>query len=195
MIFDLEEMAATSPLPVDDPTLDFAEISGIEPFPEISMSDVSGTGEITLHAAEKCATILVNFTRRLTASDFTGFWYSCRSLHTTHLATHASLPSAGRIYIRDINNITGSRIGFATVSNFLMLLLVQAPNASHATRGKYLVDSWLQVLRCQSQSFPLVKLGLARLDAMHWAGLEDTFVLPPHVHEATANFEEDRSIV
>jgi hypothetical protein len=76
-----------------------------------------------------------------------------------------------------------------------MLLLVQAPNASHAARGKYLVESWLQVLRCQSQSFPHVKLGLARLDAMHWAGLEDTFVLPPHVQEATANLEEDRSIV
>ncbi|KAJ5574416.1 hypothetical protein VI817_005035 [Penicillium citrinum] len=164
MIFDLEEMSATSPLPVDDPILDFADVSGIESLPEISMSDVSGTGEVTLHAAEKCATIMVNFTRRLTPSDFTGFWYSW------------------------------SRIGFATVSNFLMLLLVQAPNISHATRGKYLVESWLQVLRCQSQSFSLVKLGLARLDALHWAGLEDTFVLPPHVHEATANLEENRSM-
>ena len=92
------------------------------------------------------------------------------------------------------NKLTGSRIGFATVSNFLMLLLVQAPTISHATRGKYLVESWLQVLRCQSQSFSLVKLGLARLDALHWAGLEDTFVLPPHVHEATANLEENRSM-
>lgn len=68
-----------------------------------------------------------------------------------------------------------------------MLLLVQAPNIAHATRGKQLVDSWLQVLRCQSQSFALVKLGLARLDALHWAGLSDTFVLPPHVQEATSN--------
>lgn len=78
MIFDLEEMSGNSPLPVDDPTLDFADVSGFESLPEVSMSDVSGTGEITLHAAEKCASILVNFTRRLTPSDFTGFWYSCR---------------------------------------------------------------------------------------------------------------------
>jgi hypothetical protein len=83
--------------------------------------------------------------------------------------------------------IQGSRIGFTTVSNFLMLLLVQAPNIAHATRGKQLVDSWLQVLRCQSQSFPLVKLGLARLDALHWAGLSTTFVLPPHVQQATTD--------
>ncbi|KAJ5086198.1 hypothetical protein N7532_010969 [Penicillium argentinense] len=164
MIFDLEEMSANSPLPVDDPAMDFADLSGIESLPEMPMSDVSGTSELTLHAAEKCATIVVNFTRRLTPSDFTGFWYSW------------------------------SRIGFATASNFLMLLLVQAPNSAHATRGKYLVESWLQVLRCQSQSFPLVKLGLARLDALHWAGLEDTFVLPLHVREAATNFEEDRPI-
>ena len=67
-----------------------------------------------------------------------------------------------------------------------MLLLVQAPNELHAVRGKSLVDSWLQVLRCQSQSFPLVKLGLARLDALDWAGLANTFVLPPHVQEVSA---------
>lgn len=68
-----------------------------------------------------------------------------------------------------------------------MLLLVQAPNLAHASRGKQLVDSWMQVLRCQSQSFPLVKLGLARLDALHWAGLSSTFVLPPHVQQATTD--------
>jgi hypothetical protein len=70
-----------------------------------------------------------------------------------------------------------------------MLLLVQAPNGAHAIRAKYLVDSWLHVLRCQSQSFPLVKLGLARLDALHWAGLNNTFILPLHVQEAMVNPE------
>lgn len=64
-----------------------------------------------------------------------------------------------------------------------MLLLVQAPNAERAVKGKYLVDSWLRVLRCQSRSFPLMKLGLTRLDAMHWVGLGQTFVLPQHVQD------------
>ena len=82
-----------------------------------------------------------------------------------------------------VTNRLGSRIGFATVSNFTMLLLVQAPNAERAVKGKHLVDSWLRVLRCQSQSFPLTKLGLTRLDAMHWVGLGQTFVLPQHVQD------------
>ncbi|KAJ5115503.1 hypothetical protein NUU61_001262 [Penicillium alfredii] len=175
LIFDLEDMSATS-LPVDEAILDFAEVPELESLPEIEISDEYGTGEATLHAAEKCATIVVNFTRRLTSSDFTGFWYSC----TAPIKLDLEIPIADFTF-------PGSRIGFATISNFLMLLLVQAPNIAHATRGKSLVDSWLQVLRCQSQSFPLVKLGLARLDALHWAGLSETFALPPQVEEVIAN--------
>lgn len=64
-----------------------------------------------------------------------------------------------------------------------MLLFVQAPNSIHATRGRNLVESWLQVLRFQSQGFPLVRLGLARLDAFKWAGVAGTFALSPHVYE------------
>lgn len=79
MIFDLEDMAI-SPLPVDNPSLDFTDNAGIESLPEVFMPDICGTKEITLHAAEKCATIVLNFTRRLTPSDFTGFWYSCKCI-------------------------------------------------------------------------------------------------------------------
>ncbi|KAJ5278583.1 hypothetical protein N7478_003955 [Penicillium angulare] len=100
MIFDLEEMSATPPIPVDESSLDFTDLSEINYIPDITIPEVSGPSETTLYAAEKCATILV--------------------------------------------------------------------------------------LRCQSQSFPLVKLGLARLDALQWAGLDDTFVLPPHVQDVIA---------
>lgn len=178
LIFDLEDLSATSPLPVDESMLDFMDLPEIESLPEISISDEFGTGDATLQAAEKCASILVNFARRLTSSDFTAFWYSCK------LLTLASTISPDWVLT---SNVIGSRIGFATISNYLMLLLVQAPNMAHAIRGKHLVDSWLQVLRCQSQSFPLVKLGLARLDALHWTGLGNTFVLPVHVQAAMAN--------
>lgn len=88
MIFDLEELSGTSPLPVDDPTFDFMDIPGIESLPDIEILDESGTSELTLHAAEKCATILVNFTRRLTPSDFTGFWYSCMSIQRLRKNLH-----------------------------------------------------------------------------------------------------------
>lgn len=80
LIFDVDEMPTTSTLPVEDSSiLDFADIPELESFPAVDVdpSEVSGTGETTLNAAERCASIVINFTKRLTASDFTGFWYSC----------------------------------------------------------------------------------------------------------------------
>ncbi|KAG2417269.1 hypothetical protein HFD88_008488 [Aspergillus terreus] len=155
LIFDLDELPA-NPSALDpsaeSPMLDCINMPEIESFPAVDLTDHS-TGETTLNAAERCASIVISFTRRLTSSDFTGFWYSW------------------------------SRVGFATVSNFTLLLLVQAPNAERAAKGKQLVDSWLRVLRCQSQSFPMMKLGLTRLDAVHWVGLNQTFVLPQHVQD------------
>ncbi|KAL4895528.1 fungal-specific transcription factor domain-containing protein [Aspergillus ambiguus] len=155
LIFDLDELPANPSAldpTADSPMLDCINLPEIESFPAVDLTDHS-TGEATLNAAERCASIVISFTRRLTSSDFTGFWYSW------------------------------SRIGFATVSNFALLLLVQAPNAERAAKGKQLVDSWLRVLRCQSQSFPMMKLGLTRLDAVHWVGLDQTFVLPQHVQD------------
>ncbi|KAF9891763.1 hypothetical protein FE257_003244 [Aspergillus nanangensis] len=156
LIFDLDELpanpSALDPVTGDSPLLDCINMPEIESFPAVDLTDHS-TSETTLNAAERCASIVISFTRRLTSSDFTGFWYSW------------------------------SRISFATVSNFALLLLVQAPNAEHAAKGKQLVESWLRVLRCQSQSFPMMKLGLTRLDAVHWAGLGQTYVLPPHVQD------------
>lgn len=80
LIFDVDEMPSTSTLPVEDSSiLDFADIPELESFPAVDVdpSEVNGTGETTLNAAERCASIVINFTKRLTASDFTGFWYSC----------------------------------------------------------------------------------------------------------------------
>ena len=93
LIFDLEEMP-TNPDPdppanpeldasADDnegdnpPLLDCFDMPEIESFPAVDLTD-HGTGETILNAAERCASIMVSFTRRLTSSDFVGFWYSCR---------------------------------------------------------------------------------------------------------------------
>lgn len=91
VIFDLEDMSASSPLPVDDSALDFTDFLDLGPecLPDLSIPDITGTNEITLHAAEKCATILVNFTRRLTSSDFTSFWYSCKLLQVLWETRHS----------------------------------------------------------------------------------------------------------
>jgi hypothetical protein len=76
------------------------------------------------------------------------------------------------------------RIGFATVSSFMMLLVVQAPSKDHAVRARGLVDMWRQAL-VRSQC-PMTDLALVRLNGPHWMGLTRNFFLPEHVREAIA---------
>lgn len=79
----------------------------------------------------------------------------------------------------------GTRIGFATVSNFMLLLLVQSPTKDHAVKANRLVHMWRQVLRSLSRSCgELVNLGLVRLEGPHWVGLSGNYYLAQHVKEA-----------
>lgn len=74
------------------------------------------------------------------------------------------------------------RIGFATVSSFMMLLVVQAPSKDHAIRARGLVNMWRQALmRSQCQ---MMDLALVRLNGPHWMGLARNFFLSEHVREA-----------
>lgn len=84
-------------------------------------------------------------------------------------------------YRKYANSNTGSRIGFAVVSNFLMALLVQAPSSENALRAKQMLEHWRRVVRDQGTASPLLTLAMTRLNAFYWAGLTETFCLPQHV--------------
>ncbi|KAH7139686.1 fungal-specific transcription factor domain-containing protein [Dactylonectria estremocensis] len=112
--------------------------------------------EPIISAAEKCAALVTNFTVELMSWDFAGFWYSW------------------------------SRIGWATTSSFLALLLVQSPSVEHAITCKALIDRWRQILRHQSQSFQDMSLGILRLDAMYWSDMKKIFRVNKYLAEAIA---------
>jgi hypothetical protein len=81
---------------------------------------------------------------------------------------------------------TGSRIGFAVASNFIVLLVVQAPNVQHAAKAKQLLDMWSQTLKERYHACPMVRLGVLRLNSFNLAGLSETFYLPSHVADQTS---------
>ncbi|KAJ5156636.1 hypothetical protein N7492_009439 [Penicillium capsulatum] len=151
-----EETESPTPFPnmVDDYITQIIEAEEVEPIPAIDMSDEHGAGSAVLKAAENCAATMLRLVMRMACSDLAGFWYSW------------------------------SRVGFAAVSSFLMLLLVQAPSQEHALRARRLVYMWRQALRGQSQGCALMNLALVRLDGPHWTGLAQNFFLPKHVKEA-----------
>lgn len=68
------------------------------------------------------------------------------------------------------------------MSNFVTLLLVQAPNASRAARARYLWMLWLASLQRQyKNNESLLTLGLVRMSTWDLQNLGDNFKLPVHV--------------
>ncbi|KAJ3539112.1 hypothetical protein NM208_g5620 [Fusarium decemcellulare] len=105
-------------------------------------------------AAISCATSIIDFVSGLDYKAFNQFWYSW------------------------------SRKSFASISNFLTLLLVQAPDFPRAAKAKALLEKWRQLLRYQHKTFPPFLLAKLQLDCYYWNGLGETFHLSAHVHQA-----------
>ena len=178
-VIDLEE-----PI-VFDNTLDLADFNwgapgstNTTPFPAADApydTQTKVVEDITRAAAE-CAAGMVNRVRRLSFGDFSGFWHSCKFNFTFCRHNFQRLANASQF--------VGSRIGFAVTSNFLVLLIVQAPNAHCAMRAKQLLEIWNQTLTARCTLCPMVRLGMLRLNSLNSAGLSETFHLPLHVEQA-----------
>ncbi|KAJ5578634.1 transcriptional regulator family: Fungal Specific TF [Penicillium hispanicum] len=157
----------TSPRPINS-TWSIEELTfdghGFDQLPSLNFMELGQAEEATLNAAEKCAAIIVNFVGTLLSQDFGTFWHPW------------------------------NRTCFAAVSNFVTLLLVQAPTKQHAFQSKNLLHLWSNTLRCQHRSHEgLMNLGLIRLDTLQINGLESNFILPKHVAELLMNSQYQSS--
>ncbi|OGM50055.1 fungal specific transcription factor domain protein [Aspergillus bombycis] len=153
-LFEETEASTNFTAALDDYIFHIMESDEIEPTPAIDLSNENGAGSAVLKAAENCAAKMLRLVMRMAYSDLAGYWFSW------------------------------SRIGFATVSSFILLLLVQAPSKDHAIRARRLVHMWRQALRRQSEGSSLMNLALVRLDGIYWTGLCRNYYLPKHVKEA-----------
>lgn len=72
------------------------------------------------------------------------------------------------------------------MSNFVVLLVVQAPNVQLAVKAKQLLDMWTQTLKDRYHICPMVRLGMLRLNSFNLTGLSQTFHLPSHVEQVLA---------
>ncbi|KAL2826267.1 hypothetical protein BDW59DRAFT_171918 [Aspergillus cavernicola] len=125
-----------------------------EDVPAVTLASEDKSVPMVLSAAENCAASILRVINGMQAREMGTFWYSW------------------------------SRIGFATVSNFMLLLLVQAPSKEHAVRAKKLVYMWQAALQSQSRGWDMMDLGLVRLNGALGMGLASSFHLPLHVREA-----------
>ncbi|KAL2812761.1 hypothetical protein BJX63DRAFT_443365 [Aspergillus granulosus] len=160
----------TEPLPLfPDLTVDdyIAQIIDVEDIlgqeaPAMSVNEEDKSVPIILNAAENCAASMLRLLSQMQAGEISSFWYSW------------------------------CRIGFATVSNFIILLLVQAPTKEHAVRAKKLMYMWQQALQSQSNGWDMMDLGLVRLNGPLSMGLANAFYLPSHVTPSGLKINQSR---
>ncbi|KAF2142315.1 uncharacterized protein K452DRAFT_317987 [Aplosporella prunicola CBS 121167] len=152
-IIDLEDPALDPTIPLGDFGWDFSDLRDVAPFPAVDVSDSTSRAAVAdevFLTAESCAARVISSVRGLSFADVDGFWPAW------------------------------SRIGFAVTSNFVLLLLVQAPSAQHVAKTKQLLDLWERSLCSHGRLWPLVRLGLARLHAFTSRGLARSFFLVAH---------------
>ncbi|KAJ9132077.1 Transcription factor [Pleurostoma richardsiae] len=98
---------------------------------------------------------------------------------------HRAMVYAQRLGSYDLNSFTysWSRACFASVSNFIMLLLVLAPSAEMTRDVLSILAKWVIMLREQCITFSLMRLGLLRLDSIFQMGLEHAFRFRPYAKQ------------
>ncbi|KAL4912692.1 hypothetical protein BDW62DRAFT_216120 [Aspergillus aurantiobrunneus] len=156
LVDETEQLPFFPDLTVDDYIAQIIDVEEVmdQDIPAVTVPTEDKSVPIVLNAAENCAASMLRLVSRMEAREMGTFWYSW------------------------------TRIGFATVSNFMLLLLVQAPTKEHALRAKRLVYMWQQALRSQGRGWDVMDLGLIRLNGPLGMGLANTYYLPLHVREA-----------
>lgn len=177
---------------------DFSNIPGEELYLGENVTQASPMVRELYQAAQSCAELFVDFVSHLSHTNFAEFWFACKyRVNIRRPPRHPATPFYTKKTATPISTLRelltillGSRIGFAALSNFLMVLLVQAPSTENAVRAKQTLDRWRRNIRTKSQAFPVLSLARVRLDSYYWAGLSETFYLPSHVQEVILQPQE-----
>ncbi|KAL7911524.1 fungal-specific transcription factor domain-containing protein [Trichoderma velutinum] len=75
-------------------------------------------------------------------------------------------------------------LAFSSIVNLMLHLLVMSSSSEEAKQRMQTVRDTRESLRIRSKQLPILRLGLLRIDSVFWKGLDQIFVLQPHVYEA-----------
>ncbi|KAL6818101.1 fungal-specific transcription factor domain-containing protein [Trichoderma sp. SZMC 28013] len=75
-------------------------------------------------------------------------------------------------------------LAFSSMVNLMLHLLVMSSSSEEAKQRMQTVRDTRESLRIRSKQLPILRLGLLRIDSVFWKGLDQIFVLQPHIYEA-----------
>lgn len=145
----------------------------------------------TYRGAVEVAQRVSNFVQRIGPYDRNSLYYTCECPYFNNVLSHILLKTSFSNGSKSnmltwILNTLGAQDCFSIMSNFVLLLLVQAPTADLAKEVLTLLARWVIVLREQCILFDQMQPALVRLDIIFDKGMENVFHFSPHVKEAVA---------
>ncbi|KAL5090773.1 hypothetical protein Trisim1_004079 [Trichoderma cf. simile WF8] len=75
-------------------------------------------------------------------------------------------------------------LAFSSIVNLMLHLLVMSSSPEEAKQRMQTVLDTRDSLRIRSKQLSILRLGLLRIDSVFWKGLDQIFVLQPHIYEA-----------
>ncbi|KAL6799722.1 fungal-specific transcription factor domain-containing protein [Trichoderma sp. SZMC 28012] len=75
-------------------------------------------------------------------------------------------------------------LAFSSIVNLMLHLLVMSSSSEEAKQRMQTVLDTRDSLRIRSKQLPILRLGLLRIDSVFWKGLDQIFILQPHIYEA-----------
>ncbi|CAI6095050.1 unnamed protein product [Clonostachys chloroleuca] len=154
----------------------------LRPIANLSSQGISSTG-ISRRSDTSPQASMIGVGNPTTPTIANATWGIFQDALTTAQQASQFAQSLGS-YDRNSFSRSWSRACYATISNFIMLLLVLAPTAVSAKQVLAALSRWVITLREQSVMFETMQLGLLRLDAMFRLGLEKALRLTTHVKES-----------
>lgn len=112
---------------------------------------------------------LINFARTGVRSSTTDAVTFTKSLHQDH--THMLWPH-------------WSQVAFSCICFLNLLMAMSSPSTQEALAWFQDLHAARQDIRLKSSMLPVLQLGLLRIDAIFWKGIDKVLHLPPHVQEA-----------
>jgi hypothetical protein len=77
-----------------------------------------------------------------------------------------------------------SQVAFSSICFLDLLMAVSSPSTEEAVTWFQQLQMVRRQMRLKANMLPVLRLGLLRIDAVYWKGIEQVINLPPHVMDA-----------
>lgn len=77
-----------------------------------------------------------------------------------------------------------SQVAFSSICFLDLMMAISSPSTEEAVNWFHRLHIVRRQMRLKANMLPVLRLGLLRIDAIYWKGVEKVIHLPPHIMDA-----------